>query len=117
VVDALGECDEEGAETTLNSSCRLHSALAAVQGFRHRSSEPHILVVLDECRDYARFHMQNIRQSSISQIPSVRGGKKSVSETLTTNLATNGGADNDTGRVVRKADHHCIDCHIFHLGS
>ena len=63
--------------------------------------EPHIQVALDECRDYAKFHMQDIEQSVV---------EGDIQLYLTCRLS---------GKevVVKKAVHHSIDCLIFHLGS
>lgn len=65
VIDALDECDEEGAEVILALLSDRIPQMPRLKVFITARPEPHIQSALSQCRDYAQFHMQDIEQSIV----------------------------------------------------
>jgi hypothetical protein len=65
VIDALDECDEEGAETILSILADNIPDMQRLKVFITARPEPHIQTTLDRYRGYKQFHMQDIEQSVV----------------------------------------------------
>jgi hypothetical protein len=65
VIDALDECDKEGAKAILTLLADNVPQMPRLRVFITARPEPHIKATLDEYRDHKQFHMQDIEQSVV----------------------------------------------------
>ena len=65
VIDALDECDEDGAGSILSIFADNISSMQRLRVFVTARPETHIQTALDQYRDYRQFHMQEIEQSVV----------------------------------------------------
>jgi hypothetical protein len=65
VIDALDECDEDGAEAILTLLAHNIPQMPRLRVFITARPEQHLQAALDEYRDHKQFHMQDIEQSVV----------------------------------------------------